>query len=381
MKDSGHCGRIIVVVGLQYGSEGKGAIASYLAPSVSMGVRSGAANAGHTIYHQDRKFIMRQIPSVWTNSSAKLVIGLGAIVSPDVLKKEIEEISQFSEIKNRLRIDYRAHVITEEQILAEQNTDLAERIGSTSATSREGIGTAQADKVLRKSSCVQAMNVDWLRPYLCDTVELINSHLGEDEWNSVLIEGTQGFGLSLEHGRFPFVTSRDTTAQAIAASVGVSIHNLDADIIGVVRSYPIRVAGNSGPFGEDSEEISWEELTRRAGAKEPITEITSVTHKIRRVAIFSEKEFLRACRANRPTELAVTFADYLDWRCHENKRITRPVEDFIARLEELSGIPVTIVKTGPRTIIDFRGHQRGLPFKRYWPYALKNWSKKKCVRI
>jgi adenylosuccinate synthase len=378
MKDRGYSGRVIIVAGLQYGSEGKGAITSYLASFISMGVRSGAANAGHTIYHRGRKFVMRQIPSVWINSSAKLVIGLGAIISSEILLKEIEEISRFSEIKNRLSIDWRAHVITPEQIEAEQDADLAliQRIGSTSATSREGIGTAQADKVLRKSSCLQAKDVDCLQPYLCDTVELINSHLDESEWNCVLVEGTQGFGLSLEHGHFPYVTSRDTTAQAVAASVGISTNAFPADIIGAARTYPIRVAGNSGPFGDDSEELTWEEVGRRAGATEPIIEITSVTQKVRRVATFSEKEFLRACEVNRPTELALTFADYLDWRCREKKRITQPVKDFISRLEELSGVPITLVKTGPKTVIDLKDFPRGLPLKRYWPYLLKNRKKR-----
>ncbi len=236
MKDRECFGRITTVMGLQYGSEGKGAITAYLAPGCSMGVRSGAANAGHTIYYEGRKFIMRQIPSVWVNPEAKLVIAVGAIISSDVLKKEIEEIGRFCEIQNRLFIDYRAHVITEAQILAEQATDLAQRIGSTSATSREGIGMATADKVLRKASCVQAQDVEWLKPYLADTVEMINKHL--DYEDLIILEGTQGFGLDLEQGNFPFVTSRNISAAALAASIGVAPHYFDFQVIGVVRTYP-----------------------------------------------------------------------------------------------------------------------------------------------
>ena len=307
---SGEAEKLIVVVGMQYGSEGKGAIISYLAPIVNMGIRSGAANAGHTIYFQNRKFVMRQLPVVWTNPTAKLVIGAGAIISPDVLLNEIEYVGRFSKIKDRLFIDYRAHVITPDQIQEEQKTDLALRIGSTSATAREGIGVAAANKVLRKSSCIQAKDFPELKPYLSDTVELINERLEDHDW--VILEGTQGFGLSLDYGHFPFVTSRDTSVSSLAASVGINPYQFETEVIGVTRTYPIRVAGNSGPFGEDAEEITWEEVTRRAGSPRLIREITSVTKKLRRVGTFSKKEFLRACKVNRPTIIALTFADYLD---------------------------------------------------------------------
>lgn len=344
-------GRAIIIVGMQYGSEGKGAITTYLAPLASLGVRSGAANAGHTVYYQNRKFVMRQIPSVWINQMAKLVIGRGALISLDVLLKEIEMVNGFSEIKDRLFIDSRAHVITEKQIKEEQATDLAARIGSTSAISGEGIGTAMADKVLRKPYCIQAKDIPELKPYLSDTVDLINAHLDRDEF--VIVEGTQGLGLSLEHGEFPFVTSRDTSATAIAASIGLSTHKFEVDVIGVTRTYPIRVAGNSGPFSDDSQEITWKEVAKRANAMEPITEITSVTQKVRRVSTFSQKDFLKACQINRPTDIALTFADYLDWSAHEKESFSsKPIEDFIKLLEDISGIPVTLIKTGPKTAID-----------------------------
>ena len=349
-RGDGFSGKLIVVVGMQFGSEGKGAITSHLAPTIDMGVRSGSANAGHTIYFQNKKFVMRQIPTAWINPKAKLVIGAGALVSSDVLLKEIEYISRFSKIKHRLFIDYRAHVITPEQIRQEQQTDLGTRIGSTSALSCEGIGAAAADKVLRKSSCLRAKDFPELKPYLTDTVDLINTSL--DDGGRVILEGTQGLGLSLDYGYFPFVTSRDTTAGSLAASVGVSIHQFDAEIIGVVRTYPIRVAGNSGPFGKDAQEISWEDVARNAGTSRKIKEKTSVTHKVRRVSTFSKSEFVKACRINRPTCLALTFADYLDWSVHERKEISDPVKSFIEMIEDLSEISVCLIKTGPKAIID-----------------------------
>lgn len=356
-------GRLTMIVGMQYGSEGKGAITSYLAPGCSMAVRTGAANAGHTIYYQGQKFIMRQIPSVWVNPYAKLVIGVGAMISLDILLEEIERIDRILPIKNRLFIDKYAHVITKKQIRREKKTDLAKRIGSTSATSGEGIGMAMADKVLRKKSCLQVKDVPLIAEYLgkdniCDTAEMINEYLDREEL--VILEGTQGFGLSLEHGEFPYVTSRNTSAAGLAASIGVSPHYFDVQVIGVVRSYPIRVAGNSGSFGEDSKEITWEELTKRAGSEKPIFEITSVTNKVRRVATFSWSDFEKACEVNRPTEIALTFADYLDASIHETEKISRKVEKFISELEKVGLSQVTLVKTGPKTTIDFDWYRQSI---------------------
>lgn len=365
MKDNevGSHGRVMMVVGMQYGSEGKGAITEYLAPIISMGVRSGAANAGHTIYYKGEKFIMRQIPSVWINPRAKLVVGIGSLINLDVLFHEIEFISKFFDLKGRLFIDRNAHVITDEQIVAEQKTDLASRIGSTSATVGEGIGMAMADKILRKGSCRQVKDVMRLKPFIADTVDLINVELDNDQM--VLLEGTQGLGLSIEHGHFPYTTSRDTSATAIAASVGIATHRFEIDTIGVTRTLPIRVAGNSGPFGEDSKEVSWEYVRKFAKSKDPISEQTTVTKKTRRVATFSWQEFLKACKINRPTEIALTFADYLDWRMHEygnNDVIEKSPKlmTFVEMIEEGSGVPVTLIKTGPRAIIDYEQYRRSI---------------------
>ena len=356
----GSYGRVFVVTGMQYGSEGKGAITEYLSPIVGMGVRSGAANAGHTIYYNGKRFVMRQIPSVWMNQSAKLVIGVGSLISLDILLEEIELLSKFANIRDRLFIDGNAHVITDEQIASEKETDLALRIGSTSASASEGIGIAMADKVLRKASCVQAKDEPRLRSYIADTVDLINTELDRDQF--VLVEGTQGLGLSIEHGHFPYTTSRDTSATAIAASVGIATHLFEVDVIGVTRSYPIRVAGNSGPFGADSKEITWKKVAKRAGTKKFICEHTTVTGNVRRVATFSWEDFLKACKVNRPTEIALTFADYLDWRCHEKYDISRSnnILKFVGDLEERSGVPVTLIKTGPTTTIDCDGYRAGI---------------------
>lgn len=353
-------GQVFAIIGLNWGSEGKGSIAEYFASLMSMGVRSGSANAGHTIYYRGKKFVMRQLPTTWINPYATLVIGRGSVISFDVLQQEVQQAEAHLPIRDRLYIDSKAHVITSSQIQREAMSDLGARIGSTSARSHEGIGEAMADKVLRSADCVQAKDFPELQNLgvVCDTVDLINIAL--DGGQFVLLEGTQGFGLSIEHGEFPFVTSRDTTVTSLAASVGIATHDVKIHVIGVTRTYPIRVAGNSGPFADDCKELEWGELTRLAGANEPLTEATTVTHLPRRVATFSESEFLRACQVNRPTEIALTFADYLDYSLHNQEYpVSDQLEMFRMRIEYLAKTaPVTLIKTGPQVITDYDDYRR-----------------------
>lgn len=351
-------GQVWTVFGMQYGSEGKGAITSYLAPIPGIGIRTGASNAGHTLYYKGKEFIMRQLPSSWVNPQAKLVIGRGALISMDVLMKEVENLEEITSIRDRLFIDDKAHVITEDQIREEMESDLAERIGSTSAQSGEGIGQAQADKVMRDAGCVQAEDVDVLQPFVCNTVQMINDHLERN--GIVLLEGTQGHWLSLDHGMFPYTTSRDTSVPALAASAGISPHEFDFRSIGVVRTFPIRVGGPSGPFGPDSDELSWKEMADIAGAPESLSEKTTVTKRTRRIATFSRRNFEEAVRINRPTELAVTFGDYIDWSVHEKEQLTPEIRRFITKLERLSDAEVTMVKTGPQAIMDFSTYRRNI---------------------
>ncbi|HSW37828.1 MAG TPA: adenylosuccinate synthetase [Candidatus Saccharimonadales bacterium] len=351
-------GLLTFVVGLQYGSEGKGSIVNYLSPGVDMAVRTGAANAGHTLFYRGDTYVMRQLPAAWANPQTKLLIGAGAVISPDVLQEEIDRIDRVVPIRDRLHIDPRAHIITQEQRAREKLGNLALRIGSTSARSGDGVGAATADKVLRKESCVTAKDYKPLSHYLADTAVLVNKAL--ENGHSVLVEGTQGFGLSLDHGHFPYVTSRDVTIGSLAASVGLSPHFCQTQVIGVARTYPIRVAGNSGPFGEDSQEMTWPEIAERAGCSEGLEERTTVTKLVRRVASFSIKEFQRSCMINRPTEITLTFADYLDWSIHAGAELTQPVYDFIQKLERSVGIPVTLVNTGPLTTVDFDNYRASM---------------------
>ena len=351
-------GRIIIVYGAQWGSEAKGTIAEYLCPVASAAIRTGAANAGHTLYFNGQRIVMRQLPVGWTSSHVKLMIGAGAMISLDLLLEEIAMIGQLTNVQGRIFIDEKAHVITPEDIAQEEASNLAERIGSTSARSREGIGAATANKVLRAEGRIQARNVPELQTYLADTSGMVNSMLNAGE--IVLVEGTQGHELSLDHGAFPYVTSRDTTVMAIAAASGIPIHEFDCDVIGVTRTFPIRVAGNSGPFGADSRELTWREVSQYAGSADGFEERTTVTGLPRRVSTFSWEQFAKSCEMNRPTEIALTFADYLDWHIHGKDFLSSSVEAFIGEIEKVAQCDVTIVQTGPQSTIDMDSYRSSM---------------------
>ncbi len=346
---------ITIVWGAQYGSEGKGQIAFNECHSMDIAVRLGGPNAGHTFFFQkDKAITMQQIPCAWPNPQCTLVLGKNAVIGLEVLLNEIEVVKKLIyDLEGRLMIDYRALVVTDEEILKEQGYNLDKKIGSTSARAKEGISTARCDEILRAGNARRAQDVKELEHYVSDTV----LYLREATLNNreIMIEGSQGYKLGLKTGYYPFVTSTDVDPMSLMAGAGIdpcsTYENVDVRSIAVFRSYPIRVAGNSGPFDPDSEEITWEELTRRVGATEPIMENTSVTKLPRRVATFSFSGLDDVTLNTDVSEIALTFADYIDWLAHNKREITPKIWDFIRRIERQTDIPVNIVTTGPDTFM------------------------------
>jgi adenylosuccinate synthase len=342
---------ITAIIGAQYGSEGKGKIAAYLANEFHMAIRTGGPNAGHTIEHAGTFYKLQSIPCTVINSACRLAIGAGGVIDLDILQHEIAEHQVAT---SRLVIDPQAAIIGPGHI--ESEATLKQDIGSTG----KGVGAAVAAKARRAADLHLARDSAALQPYLGDVTGIANEVIARG--GRVLLEGTQGFGLSLHHGIYPFVTSRDTTAGTLCGDAGVSPRLLD-EIILVVRTYPIRVAGNSGPLRD---EITWEEVTRAAHAPKPLIERTTVTRNIRRVGRFDLELVKRAVLINRPTQIAVTFIDYIDHanagkRCYDE--LTADAKRFIAMLEHELGIPVTLISTGPHTaeMIDLRADKRSVP--------------------
>jgi adenylosuccinate synthase len=346
-------GGVCALVGAQFGSEGKGLILSKIAGGYEHHVRVGAANAGHTLYDANEgRHVMQQLPcAAYANPDAELYIGPGALISPHILMKEIDLLQRWRRDKGLkpkpIYIDYRAHVIQDTHVLIEQATKLAERIGSTSTIAREGVGAAQAARVMRSESCVMATDWTWAPG---DGVDLIDVPYVLSRVGSILLEGTQGTGLSLTTGFFPYVTSRNTTAAALAADCGIGPNRVRRIIV-VARTFPIRVAGTSGPWHRGSREVRWEDL-----GVDPETERTTVTKKIRRVATWSTPQVQEAVYLNGATELAITFMDYIEPLI---KGKTDPISilddnlanSFLLAVARDVPIPIRMIGTGPNSVI------------------------------
>jgi adenylosuccinate synthase len=340
---------VTVIVGGQYGGEGKGKITSYLAlqEDADFVVRCGGPNSGHTIDHQGRRFILRLLPAGVINPRTRLLIAPGAIVNPKILR---EEINMCGLLPGRLGIDWKTGIIADSEALEEGELGLQERLGSTLS----GMGVGVAKRALRDATFKQAKDVPELEEFLTDVARELNE--GIDRGKSVIVEGTQGFGLSLYHSPdYPFVTSRDTTASAFLSETGMSPLAVQ-DVIMVIRTYPIRVGGNSGPLRN---EISWEELQALSGYPHPIEEFTSVTKRLRRVARFDFELVSRAALVNRPTHVALLGADYIDYHNRGQtvfEDLTADTKTFVRTVERELGVPVTFVGTGPKNeeLIDHR---------------------------
>jgi len=328
-----------IVVGGQYGSEGKGKVVALLAADANrpMVVRCGGPNSGHTVSHRGRDVVLRQVPAGIARSDALLLISAGCVVDEDLLLSEMAELGLPRE---RLVVDPRAVLVSAEDRRNEEPGIAT--IGSTAS----GTGAALIRRMLRRSDVPLVGGSERLRSTVRiePVAPVLHGHI--DRGGDVIVEGTQGFGLSLLHGpHFPFATSRDTTASGFAMEVGLSPRDVTTICV-VVRTFPIRVGGNSGPL---KDEISWEDVRQSSGAPVAVPEYTSVTKRLRRVGRFDIDLVRAACRYNRPTTLAVMGIDRLDYAnrsVSEFASVSESAKAFISMLEQRTRVPVEWVGTG-----------------------------------
>lgn len=347
-----------VILGGQYGSEGKGNIAFYLAPEYDVLLRVGGPNAGHKV-PLPTPYIHRLLPSgTRANNRARIVIGPGATLDIAVLLKEISDCQLEAA---RLSIDPQAMIIEDYDLRLEGQ--LVAEIGSTG----KGGGSAAARRILGRSAQLVdepvrlARDVTELAPYLRPSREVLDSAYRRGE--RVLLEGTQGTALSLFHGYWPHVTSRDTTASGTMAEAGVGPRRLRKSII-VTRTYPIRVQdpGGGKTSGPMSQEIDYETLAARSGiALDELrgTEKGSVSGRQRRLAEFDWALLRSSVELNGATDIALTFADYLSIDNRRAQRYDQLTEDtirFVEEVEQVAGIPVSLLSTrfDDRSVIDRR---------------------------
>jgi adenylosuccinate synthase len=335
-----------VVVGGQYGSEGKGKIAAYLTrrEDIDICVRCGGPNSGHSFYDDEGRFrVLRQLPTGFINPRTRLLIPAGALIDPAVLASELTLVPN---AETRIGIDRNTFIIENRDREYEKTIGLRERLSSTLCS----VGAAQSRRVLRGADAKLASDAmkeyPWLQSLITNVSEEVNEALDEDK--KVLIEGTQGFGLSLYHSpHYPRTTSRDVTASAFLSEVGVSPLRV-TDIVLVLRTFPIRVAGDqAGPL---KDEITWVQLRSESGYPHDITEMTNVTKKIRRVGRFDWELAAKASQINTPTMVAINGVDYLDYRnqgISKYAELTFRAREFIDQLATAVRVPVTMLGIGP----------------------------------
>lgn len=335
---------LTILVGGFFGDEGKGKIAAYLGISDSpkLAVRTGSINAGHTVTYMGKQWKVRIIPSAFINKSTKLALAPGALTSIQLLFDEARETDSM----DRLLVDEHVGIITQEEIDEERKDEyLMKVIGSTG----QGVGYAEAKRILRKLKL--AKDYEELKPYLTKVPDLVLDEL--DKGNDVLVEGTQGHYLSLYHGEYPYVTSRNTTSSGILSELGIGPKYVDHVLI-VFKSYMTRVG--EGPL---EGEIPWEEAEKMG-----IAEIATVTGRKRRSAPFNVKLAKEAIRINSATQVAITKLDSLFKEARnvrEYNKLPREARKWIEDLEAELKTPITLIGTGEDTLatIDLRREKIG----------------------
>lgn len=363
--------KLVTIFGGQFGSEGKGQVASFLGQRsrFDYAVRVGGPNAGHTYFYANgRRDKVQSVPVAAMLGSIG-VIGPAGVILPQLLLEELQR--GFTELEKpiKLMIDSNAVVITPEHM--DREVEMKKSIGSTG----EGVGAATADKVMRTAAVALHDNPALNSHLLQWLVENDSVHAGravkdvymQDDTSyvvnraltngySVMLEGTQGFGLGLHTGGFyPFCTSRESTPAALWAETGVNPGNADnVETVMVVRTHPIRVGGNSGPLAN---EISWEELKRRTRGYVAEPEITTVTKKVRRIADIDYGLLERAVLQTRPTSIALMFLDYVFPEVSELRDpsgLQRNHWQYITDLEQRLDVPIKIVGCGPNNTLSLR---------------------------
>src|SRR5881275_1430576 len=318
-----------VVVGAQWGDEGKGKIVDLLAQHSDLVCRyNGGPNAGHTIVADGETYKVRHIPSGILRGK-ECVIGAGCVVDPEVLVDELDELTARGVPVDRIHLSANAHVIMPWHVAIDQGGE--RRLGKLKiGTTKRGIGPTYADKAFRLGIRVQDLLdpkilrqklervygttpleleqlaaryeelAQRLRPYITDTSLLVDRALREGK--SVLLEGAHATLLDLDHGTYPFVTSSSTLAGGAAPGIGIGPTRID-DVIGVAKAYVTRVG--EGPFPTEIEGSDQERLRELGG------EFGTVTGRDRRCGWLDLVALRYAVRLNGITSLALTKLDVL----------------------------------------------------------------------
>ncbi len=327
-----------VISGAFWGDEGKGKIISYLAlkDKLDVCIRTGSVNAAHTVWYQGKRYALHMVPAAFVHEKCRLLIGAGTNVHVGKFLEEMET----TKVKNRMGIDEQASIIEEKHSLQDKTSAHLKGIGTTGW----GVGPAVEERVRRTAKV--ARDIPELKPYLTDAAKEVNDAI--DAGRNVLLEGTQGLMLSLYHGTYPYVTSRDTSASAICSEAGVGPTKV-GNVLVVFKSFITRVG--AGPLPG--------EITKEESLKRGWFETAAGTGRERRSAPFSFELAKKAVMMNSATQAAVTKLDCVYPQCRGARKydeLAKEAKQFIDDIEKKTGVPVALVGTGPEAldIIDRR---------------------------
>ncbi|MBI2139717.1 adenylosuccinate synthetase [Candidatus Woesearchaeota archaeon] len=260
-------GKAVVIVGGQWGDEGKGKIVDFLTEKADVVARySGGANAGHTVIVEGKRFTFHLLPSGIIHPGKLNILGNGMVINPETLLEEIDVLKQkgFSVGEHNLAISGNAHVVTKEHIA------LDKKEGGAIGTTFRGIGPCYTDKIARRgirvNEFIKQKNdfAALVRPFVKDTYRLANQAISQGQ--NVLIEGAQGTLLDIDHGTYPYVTSSNPTAGGACTGLGIGPTKINA-VAGVFKAYVTRVG--YGPFPS---ELGSAKETEDESKEEPLSQ-------------------------------------------------------------------------------------------------------------
>ncbi len=345
-------GTVYVVVGAQYGDEGKGKVAAFLTMEAAIGhaVRCGVGpNAGHgvwvTLPRGTREVECRHVPSGFASPEARLYLAPGTAVDPQVLEQELGVMEDLGvDIHDRFQIDGRCPVVeARHREMEAEGSYLHSEVGSMAS----GCGALNAERAKRVREVRFAREVPELGDHIAEEVP---ARLMEGLVNGgdVLLEGTQGFGLSLVYGTYPYVTSKDTTASQCLSDAGIGL-NWKVKVIACLKPYMTR-AGTGPLLGEGDPQVQH--------VSEPEIRPGVVVGSRRRVGVFDRDLVRRALEVNGASGMAVTNLDRMWPEDHGKVRsadLSAAARSFLEDLEDTYGVPVVLVSTGAELRHTFGG--------------------------
>jgi len=337
-----------IITGGQFGSEGKGAFIDEISDDYAVHVRVGGPQAGHSIIrHFDtgpRVFKFQVVP-VGAARGKTSVIAMASVLDIDQMETELGWVRSELGQEPDVLVDYRCTVLDPNDVVEELAQGMIDRLGSTA----HGVGHARAERIMRRASTAadHIERLENLGAAVVDTSSYLRFALQQRHSQGVLVEGAQGHGLSLFSGGFyPYATSNECGPAQAFADLGLPYNYANYFTpVSVFRTFPIRVAGNSGPLYK---ELTWERLQQRYGLHIPV-EQTTVTKKVRRVGEWDPGLARVSVLRHGVAKAVLSFLDYpfpeiqgeTDW-----SQLPQRVIDYIHMRQLDLGVPIVAVGTG-----------------------------------